>query len=210
LSLKHGFAPRSAQHLPPCGGGWVGVSHKRCGDGTALHIPRPTPLCLRRPPTPAPSPQGGGRRWGTLGASLHAPGQALASTLPPPCGEGWGGGSPKLCAGDWALTSPPRSTVQANACLRRDPDHAWLCSLPLPPTWWRGPGTRGRLRNNKRRSRVPGAGASGRGVLASTTDDSLSGLASDPLRPEGRTIPPLPAVPSVCIVRRDDRTMRKG
>src|SRR6185503_425221 len=82
--------------------------------------------------------------------------------------------------------------------------------VPLPPPWWRGPGTRGRLRNNKRRSRVPGAGASGRGVLASTTDDSLSGLASDPLRPEGRTIPPLPAVPSVRIVRRDDRTLRKG
>ena len=39
---------------------------------------------------------------------------------------------------------------------------------------------------------------------------SLSGLASDPLRPEGRTIPPLPAVPSVRIVRRDDRAMRKG
>ena len=38
----------------------------------------------------------------------------------------------------------------------------------------------------------------------------LSGLASDPLRPEGRTIPPLPAVPSVRIVRRDDRAMRKG
>jgi len=82
--------------------------------------------------------------------------------------------------------------------------------LPLPPAWWRGPGTHGRLRNNKRRSRVPGAGASGRGALASTTDDSLSGLASDPLRPEGRTIPPLPAVPSVRIVRRDDRTLRKG
>jgi len=74
--------------------------------------------------------------------------------------------------------------------------------FPCHLAWWRGPGTHSRLRNNKRRSRVPGAGASGRGALASTTDDRLSGLASDPLRPEGRTIPPLPAVPSVRIVRR--------
>ena len=179
------------------------------------------------PPTPDPSPQGGGRRCGT--ASPHTSSLPLA-------GRDGVGVRRKLCAGIRHLRlhlekhsagecrpGPASIALRAFGTREAPPDlrqeHAspsratgiTLCSgYPLPPTWWRGPGTHSRLRNNKRRSRVPGAGASGRGVLASTTDDRLSGLASDPLRPEGRTIPPLPAVPSVRIVRRDDRAMRKG